>query len=307
MATNGKRDNDSSKVTTYLTGGKNLFGGREKPLCAHEVRCSCDDGKCQFRNDGQCVCVASRFLGLSWCPYGNVSMKKGYTSRAQKYYAFKRRYEDDPTYMALDTVGNMTYLRLVGDYVYVHLSEATLTASSKGESGRPIGHDGQILISNPVFGGTEGWFKRELFDVEVIIAICEFVPRSSWTYEKLDSYQGKTVPAFVEELRLHWPEMYEELETVRPDLCGKQVDYRGRKARTSTLRSGIVLKDSLGNRFILSDDRTELRCDGFKSALVSVGSTHAKGTATVVLPVSKKDTVKVEDNDWVIAGETVFV
>ena len=115
------------------------------------------------------------------------------------------------------------------------------------------------------------------------------------------------MPSLVEDLRIRWPEMHKELQAARPDLCGKEVDYRGRQARIATLRPGSVIPDSLGNRFVLSDDRTELRCDCFKSALVSVGGTYARGNAMVVLPVGEGDTVKVTENDWVVVGETAFV
>lgn len=308
QATKATHDGDEAtgeKVTTYLTGGKSILGGREKPLVAHEVRCSCE-GECQFRKDGQCVCVASRLMGLSWCPYGSVTKRRGYTSRARKYHEFERRHKEDPAYMALGGVGHMAYLRLVGDYAYLHLPEPWLTVAEDGKGGRPIGRDGQLRIDSPVFGGTERWLKRELIDVDVIIGICEFVPWNSWKGQPMASYQKKTIPAFVEDLRLRWPEMYAELESVRPDLCGREVDYRGRQARIATLRPGSMIPDSLGNRFVLSDDRTELRCDCFKSALVSVGGAYARGNATVVLPVGEGDTVKVTENDWVVVGETTF-
>lgn len=304
MATIG--DARGNKVTTYLTGGKSILGGREKPLVAHEVYCSCA-GECQFREDGKCACVASRLLGISWCPYGSVSTTKGYTSRARKYGEFERKYKDDPTYCSLSGLGDAARLRLVGDYAYLHLPGPVVTVASDGKEGRPIGRDGQLRIAHPAFGGTEGWFKRALIDVEAVIAICEFVPLGFWDGKALRSYQAKVVPAFVEDLRIWWPEMHAELEGARPDLCGREVDYCGRTARIATLKAGITVKDSQGNRFVLSDDRAELRCDGFKSALVSVGTCRPRGDATVTIPVGEGDTVKVEDNDWVIVGETVFV
>ena len=297
---------EGEKVTTYLTGGKSVFGGREQPLYGHQVYCSCGRG-CQFRQNGQCVCVPSRMLALSWCPYGNEHTAKGYTSRAQRYFSFKMRYEDDPTYMALQGVGDMAYLRLVGDYAYLHLPELRIAADREGAEGTRVGRDGQIRIGNPIFGGTETWLKQGLIDVEAIIAICESVPRSSWTGERLDSYQEKTVPAFIEDLRIHWPAMYAELESARPDLCGREVDYRGRKARIATLRAGIALPSFGGNKFVLSDDRTELRCDDFRDISVRVGTAKARGGATVVLPVGEDDVIEVKDNAWVVPGETTFV
>lgn len=76
------------KINVNLYGGKGIFGGKESPLEASIIYCDhCND--CSFYRESKCLRVRS-FLSPT-CKFGRVETIKGYTSRAVKYWDFKKK------------------------------------------------------------------------------------------------------------------------------------------------------------------------------------------------------------------------
>lgn len=304
------------KVSVDLYGGKPLFGGREKPLRAIEVWCSLANSKeaCPFRAKGQCLCVTDGFASTS-CPYGRTSVTKGYTSRARKYLSFRNRYTEDPVYSALkQPSGDAFRVTRIGGYVAISMPYVTVIYDPKhaeSEYARcRYGKDGNVIVSPKValsIVRIRTWIPVEEVDASVFEALTRLLPRRLFDYTTINEYRDKEVPVMMEDLRLEWPEMYEEVVGANPELGEKEVDYRGRRARILTLKDGTELMTKK-NRFVLDVQAATLTCSEYHDSLISgVGSVRARGDAALVLHVRDDDSIEVTDNDWVIPGHTVFV
>ena len=86
------------KINVNLYGGKSIFKGvKEMPLEAEITHCDkCE--QCSFYKNGTCF-NAGRWKAN--CKIGKKEKIRGYTSRASKYYEFKKTYENDEKYNLL--------------------------------------------------------------------------------------------------------------------------------------------------------------------------------------------------------------
>src|SRR5699024_5297296 len=101
-----------------LLGGKNIFGGREKPLEARVVKCSAFK-ECSLYQEGKCLDVYGYYTGAS-CKHGEVRRIKGYTTRAKKYYEFKNKWKSHQNYNKLESVDNI--LAVIKEEVYLNFT-----------------------------------------------------------------------------------------------------------------------------------------------------------------------------------------
>ena len=296
------------KIHVMLYGGKPLFGGKEKPLVADEIYC-CRKDECQFYAVKKCVCCRQAF-GNATCPYGQVRRTKGYTSRAKKYREFRSRYREDPLYDAVD-VPRDVFLRVVGEWVYVHPGSIDIAYNGNGFDKEKLGSfgecftgvNGKIRIRDP-FGGAYGeWIPKDELDVDAIHKICSFVPRA-FMGGIIESYQSKNVPAFIDDLRNYWPERYREFEQVHPEMCSLEVDYIGRRVKALTIKDGAVITARNGNKFVF--DGSKLVCDNYHESLGSVWGVEIR-KARLEIPLGEDDVIEVKDNSWIVPGKTKFV
>ena len=297
---------EKRKVNVELYGGKPLFGGREKPLVADEIYCECPT-RCQFLENDTCVCCRAA-LALNHCPYGSMNRIKGYTSKAQKYGEFRSKYRADEVFSRLSYPRDV-FLRIVGDYAFVYLPGVECSYVEKPDpdkllSGTKfIGANGKIRFGHPSLISGACWIPKDELRIEDIAYMASFAPRTWMGNEPIKSYQEKTVPAFIDDIKNYWSEMYAKLEKEHPALCGKQVDYRGRKAYLKTLKEGISVKDCHGNAFTFDGDK--LVCDDYSDSLAGPAGAKAKH-ARLEIPVDDDTVIEVGDNDWVVAGKTRF-
>lgn len=310
------------KVTVDLYGGKPVFGkGKEKPLRAHEVWCSLPGSKteCPFRAKGKCLCVTSGFSSTR-CPYGKTTVIRGYTSRAKKYLEFRRRYEEDPAYSTLDQPsGDAFHVARIGGYVAIAMPYTNVAYDPQrrraDDDAYRYGRNGNVIVAAEDVGFfslcDRVWIPVEDIDASVFVALGKLVPRERYNRVKIKEYQEKVVPAMIEELRLEWPEMYDEVIAQCPEMAGRQVDHRGRKALILTLRDGIAIRMDSSVRkdeFVLDTKAATLTCTGYHDSLIlGLGSVRARGDATLILHVREGDEIEIQDNSWVVPGKTMFV
>lgn len=297
---------EKRKVNVELYGGKPLFGGREKPLVADEIYCECPT-RCQFLENDTCVCCRAA-LALNHCPYGSVNRIKGYTSKAKKYGEFRSKYRSDEVFSRLSYPRDV-FLRIVGDYAFVHLPGAECSYLEEPDAGvllsgqKLVGATGRLRFGDPGLFTAACWVPKDELRPEDIAYMASLVPRTWMGNGAIEGYQEKTVPAFIDDIRNFWPEMYAELKKGYPELCDKQVDYRGRKAYLKTLKEGIAVKDCHGNAFTFDGDK--LVCDDYSDSLAGPAGAKARH-AVLSIPVGDDTVVEVADNDWVVAGKTRF-
>jgi len=216
-------------INVGLYGGKGLFGGRETPLEASVIYCDKYES-CTYYKNNQCLKVRS-FLA-SGCKYGRVSNVKGYTSRAAKYYGFKKEWQNHEKYSQLKYPPQK--LGLIGDEIVFPYPFIRITENENGD----------LKLSAPGFGSNIAFIKKEKFTTELIKRICGFRPYAIMGGVITD-YQNKIVPLFLSHLKEVCPDKYEELCEENSELI-KEVSYVGRKALLKTINPSDVYYKSSG-------------------------------------------------------------
>lgn len=218
----------SEIININLYGGKGIFGGKEDPLVAHIIHCD-KYKQCSYFKENQCLRVKS-FLSLV-CKYGYSENIRGYTSRAKKYHEFKNKYKTHEKYSQLKYPPQK--LGLIGDEIVFPYPHIRIIQSENGD----------IKLSDPDFGSSLAFIKKENFTVELIKRICGFRPHAMMG-GVITNYQKKIVPLFLSHLKEVWFDKYEELCEENSELI-KEVSYVGRKALLKTINpSDVYYKSS---------------------------------------------------------------
>ena len=257
------------KIDIKLYGGRGLFGGRETPLEAVIISCDkCD--KCSFYKNNTCLKI--RNLGKI-CKYGRRDTVQGYTSRAKKYYEFKRKYEQDECYSRLKRP-NSTIGKIDNEFVI----NLPFIRYEDGEIKDPSLGDSLIYINEKEFNNT---FIKELLD---------FKPHAMFGGIITD-YQDKKVPNFLSDLKRNFKEIYENFIKEYPRYDTK-VSYIGKKAYINTLNEDSVLIDCHNNEWI--KEKEEIVCYKWRTWLPFNGS----GTETRI-KITEDMIYKITDNNQV--------
>src|SRR5699024_5503455 len=137
-----------------LYGGKSIFGGREKPLEASIISCGMTE-QCSLFEHGQCAAIRS--MSSEGCKHGKEMVKRGYTSRAMKYYDFRSKWRDHEKYGALKP--NTKKLAVIVDEVYFSYPHITVKVEGDG-----------IKLDGPSvgFGNSVAYIPVEKFTTSLI-------------------------------------------------------------------------------------------------------------------------------------------
>lgn len=260
----------------------------EKQRCEILYCNACE--RCELYKKNQCLNSRGFFGGLNvHCPHSRCVVEKGYTPKAKSYASWfagkAKQYGDD----LVDKLATQnTKLAIVGgDYVYL-----------------PYKHLKNFV--NQIEGIiAEHFLKLEDFTTEKICEIVTFIPRASFDYAEIKTYQEKEVPRFIWHLKERFPDMYErflsEYPQYREIFEEKEADYVGRTAKVATLRQGSVIKDCHSNKWMVTGNQIVCdRCD--TSLMIPFG----KDPVRIVMDITDDMTVKITNNSMVDEN-TIFV
>jgi len=183
---------------------------------------------CQLYERKQCVLLGGLFLS-DYCPYGRLSIEKGFTSRARSYHKWLKSKNEQYK----DVKNKLTYrsrvLAIVGDYIFLPYSHMNMNKEIPF-----LSHSGFME-----FGSY--FMKMEHFTIDNIIKICEFKCRASFTGEEIKDYQSKVLPQFLTHLSEKIPDLYKKLCESYP--VAKSIvsshTHVGRKARLFTITPNV--------------------------------------------------------------------
>lgn len=243
MYENGGR----KKICVNLYGGKGLFGGKETPLQADVIYCDRSD-ECSFYKAGKCL--ECRKLFHKGCKFGKTETIKGYTSRAAKYYDFKRRWQGDPLYDKCDFPGNR--VGLLRDVLYLNLSYVDVHKYNP-EIDKPYAtriENGYVVDGPGLFGGPNYIFipQDELTD-ELLYEIMTYVPYGGFEHKRIDAYQKEVVPDIALGLRKTVPWLWKRFIEKYPDM-DVVPNYVGKKAFINSLKPGTVFEDDKKQKWV---------------------------------------------------------
>lgn len=279
------------KINVDLYGGKGLFGGKETPLEADEIYCD-KYAECSFYKERKCLRCRSFLQPV--CKFGKNIITKGYTSRARKYYDFKRKYQSDEKYNALNYPSNC-YAGKIGDtlflntrYVDVHERNERTEAWRKDING--------YVIENCGFGNNYVFIPLEKVSTNLLHAIFTYAPTAIMG-GRIDAYQKKVVPQILQELKSIAPDIYGLFVKEHPEFIFTP-DYVGKRAYINSLKPGTKFryKDSdwlYDGTFVISMGNYDI---GLNSPWWSQG---AKMAEEVKIKVTDKMTIEILDNNIV--------
>jgi hypothetical protein len=277
-------------INVGLYGGKGIFGGKETPLEASIVYCDkCET--CSYFKNNQCLNIRAPFSGS--CKYGKVRTVTGYTSRAKKYYDFKKEWENHEKYNKLKYPPGK--LGAIGDEVVLPYPHIYIKENENGS----LTIEGPQLFSNKI-----AFININKFTSEFINKLCTFRPQAMMGGE-ITSYQRETVPLFLAHLKEVMPDKYAEVKSKYPGLI-KEISYIGRKALLNTIKpSNIIYKSRQYPQFNEEwywDGETLTRINGYVS---SFNITKNYEVLEIKIKPSDKSTITISSNEQV--GEnTVF-
>lgn len=291
----------TKKISVNLYGGKGVFGGRETPLEAVSIFCDMSD-RCSYYKTGKCLRHRA-FLAPEYCKYGIAQTERGYTSRAAKYYDWKRRITSDPEYGKLNYPN--TPVAVIGDYLYLRTDYADVR-EHKDDKCSYIRHatvEGYD-IGDPGFGSCYVFIPLERATNPLLHAIFSYVPYSMMR-DIITDYQNKKVPEMLQELHKVAPEIYDRFVSEYPEYRFEP-NYVGKMAYVDSLKPGTVFEVKNRGKWLFDGEYVTVT----GKVNISTGSPwwlQGGGTAECVkIKVNPQMTFEVLDNS-VVDEDTRFV
>lgn len=272
-----------------IYGGKSLFRGvKETPEEADIIHCD-HASECSFYKAGKCLRCRS-FMTNNTCVYGKVETAHGYTSRAAKHSAWNHHFHSHPAYAKVHALDKDVTFGIVGDYYCF----CTSYAGIKGKI-----YDEEHILCDDAWATNHTFFaKKEDVTADFLHKLFTAKP-CSLMGGIITDYQKKIVPSMKAEIKMKAPELYAEYEKAYPEEA--EITYVGKRAYIYSLKPGCTLKKD-GMSFILTEDRSKLICEEYRSAFAPF-----KAKKMYVEIVVEKDMVYEITNSDQVAEDTVLV
>lgn len=222
------------KINVNLYGGKGIFGGRETPLEADEIYCDRFE-RCTFYKEGKCLRCRS-FLSPT-CKFGRNNVTKGYTSRAMKYYDFKRKYENDEVYNKLSYPKKL--VAVMDDTLYMNLKFTLVRKRRETDEKWKQDVDGYIISEVGFCSGDVFIPLNEITD-DLLYAIFSYKPHAMMG-GVIEDYQKKVVPEVLQDLKKAAPDIYNNFISNHPEY-DIAPNYIGKKAYINSLKPNTKFK-----------------------------------------------------------------
>lgn len=277
------------KIGVQLYGGKPIFGrGKESPLEADILFCD-RASECSYYQEGKCLNVRAMFAPP--CKFGAVSHVKGYTSRAAKYYDFKRRYTEDPLY------GKLLYPKrtaaVMRDYLFI--ATGLVNVRKRREDDEKCRKDiNGYIISDPGFGNCCVFMPKEDATNELLKAIFSFVPNTMMGDNMKKEWKEKRVPEILQDIKFCAPDIYQRFTEEFPEYIFEP-NYIGKTVYVDSLKPGTRFTQKnvtwlYDGEYVISEKEVAL---SFASPWWSQGGTKS----VLKIKVNSEMTLKVESNE----------
>lgn len=266
-------------VSLYGDGSREARRRAEYLYCEHAEECSA-------YKKGQCFGKTS-FLSPR-CKFANIQKVDGGTKRSKAYYTVSSKAKAHPSYAKL-TYPDNSYMAKIDDGILFFFPFIS------------IKNDGEKIICNhPGFGRDCVFIENDKITVENIAKICNFRPKPMFGNGEIEDYRNRVIPMFLRELKQVMPEFYVELIEKNKELAELNPNYKGKRAKLSTINRSCFFRDYKGNQFEFDGDY--IVCKNYKSAFLPFGAD------VVEMRIRINDDLRVEitDNEQV-TDETEFL
>ena len=282
------------KINVDLYGGKGILGGRETPLEADEIYCDMYE-QCTFYKEGKCLRCRS-FLSPT-CKFGSNNIIKGYTSRAMKYYDFKRKYESDDVYHKLSYPKKL--VAVVGDNLYMNLKYTLVHKRRETDEKWRRDVDGYIISEVGFCSGDVFIPLNEVTD-DLLYAIFSYTPRSMMG-SIIEDYQKKVVPEVLHDLKKAAPNIYNDFIVKHPEY-NFAPNYIGKNAYVNSLKPNTKFKYK-GCEWLY--DGEYVSTENFDIGLYSPWFSDGARCSDIKIKVTDKMLFEINDNS-IVDEDTKF-
>lgn len=229
---------------TYYDLNNTLFKpGKSDREYVTVYTCKCQD-KCDAYKNGKCVLLNFVGFGQHNCPHGNKNKIFGYTKSARHCGDLIRQYKvnhKDKCY----ALKEIKHVQKLSDYWYLNLPwlDCKHYITWKINDPKEI-KDYQSSMSD--------FFEKNVvntdlvhddnFTVEFLNRLLDFKPISYFNNQLWVEFRNKYLPQFFYDLRKYYPEKYNEIKNIRPEVetYANQVTFKGKYAKLLTLNPGKV-------------------------------------------------------------------
>lgn len=204
--------------------GRGLFSGKNDKEKLTKVYILKEEGE-QLLKGGKIVCL-NMFRGYL-DPYFKIVTTEGFTRRAKNYGKLKSKMLKKYPELERKLTGVSSSIMDYGEYVYIDLPYLDNYVN-------PLTEDKETFLNT-------NFIYKEKFTPDFVKKLIEFVPRALMG-GIIESYRRKDVPNFLSELKLTYPEIYQEvlsISNVAKSLVD-EISYIGKKAYLNTLSNGEV-------------------------------------------------------------------
>lgn len=274
------------KINTQLYGGSSLFSKKETPLSADEILCDYSD-TCSLYKDNKCL--RCRSYASPICKFGTTITTKGYTSRAKKYYQFKTKYENDPTYNKLKYPTELA--GVMNNHLFLNTTYVNVRKRMPDDCGPDING---YIVKTAGFGSPRIFIPLEDITNELLYAIFSYSPTAMFG-GKIEKYNNKVVPEILQTMKKIVPDVYNEFISEYPqyDIAP---NYIGKKAYIYSLKPNTTFKYE-GYTWVF--DGEYISTNNFELGSASPWWLQEKSYSDVKIKVTEKMTIEINDNSIV--------
>lgn len=192
--------------------------------------CSCYE-QCEAYKNKQCVLKNGCGFDIHSCPYGKRTYEEGFTKRSKQFYSWINERKEKYIDILSSKVGFLNPITrkiiCIGtDKVFLNIPHLSNYVNSIYEQ---LNMDNAHVV------------RKDLITPEFLKKIVEYKPMALFGGE-IKTYQEKEIPEFVRSLKRYYPQWYEDLHNIKPEVEDYivDIDYRGREAYLKTLLPGKV-------------------------------------------------------------------
>lgn len=236
----------------------------------------------EILKDKQVACLTGNIGATD--PYFYKVSEEGFTRRAKNFGKLVRPYEENYPELKNNVSSIKHNLKIYGDYVFIRMAFLdNLRNPFKADN----------------FFETYNFIKLENFTVPNILKLLDFHPQAMFGGEITD-YQNKEIPMFLHELKVEFPEIYQQLVECSNKVkeFNDSITYIDKTAYLSTLSPGQV---ELRLGFI---DQQLFYWDG--NVLSNKITAYDKSQIEQIIKPSADTTVTIKD-DSTVNSNTKFV
>lgn len=260
-------------------------GSREARRRAEYLYCEYSE-ECSAYKKGQCF-GKTEFLSPR-CNFAKIQRVDGGTKRSKAFFSISKKAEEHPRYHKLTYPIN-SYMAKIDSGILLFLPFIS------------IKNDGEKIICNhPGFSRGCVFIENDKITVENIAKICNFRPKPMFGNGEIEDYRSRVIPMFLRELKQVMPEFYAELIEKNKELAELNPNYKGKRAKLSTINRSCFFRDYKGNQFEFDGDY--VICKNYKSVFLPFGAK----TSEMRIKINDTMDIEITDNDQV-TDETEFL